>query len=159
MRAIVFAPDPFDRLLFAMAADAAPISFELDFADSTEVLSDRLGEALSSGWLADVVIALSDGAGSALPIVEVIDRDPLLWPTPTFVVSTNANDDERIRAYARGADGYEHLRLTFSGVAGFLEQLPARVDAVYELVGGAGVVDLAATDLVHEIEAFLLEPR
>ncbi len=158
MRAIVFAPDPFDRMLFAMAADALPLGVDLEFADSADAVAERLSSALTAGWLADVVVACSDGDGSALAVVDAIDRDPLLWPTPTFVVSTAANDDERIGAYARGADGYEQLRMTLAGVIAFLDQLPGRVDAVYELVGGAGVIDLAAADLVHEIEAYLVEP-
>lgn len=156
MHAIVFAPNQIDRLLMAMAADAAEIDLSMDFVVDEAAALDQLTES-SFGSLVDFVIVLTDGEATGLEIVSQIDRDPILWPTPTFVLSARANDDERVRAYARGADWYEQAPRRFSTAVATLGQLPERVVAVAELVGGSKAIDLAAEDLVDEIEAFLLK--
>ena len=157
MHAIVFAPNQIDRLLLAMAADAADADLSLDFVVDRAAAIDQLTDSLSFGAPVDLVIVLSDGDAAGLEIVSEIDRDPILWPTPTFVMSARANDDERVLAYARGADWYEQAPHRFSTAVAMLDQLPDRVGAIVELVGGPVAVDLAAGDLVEEIEAFLLK--
>ena len=157
MHTIVVTPNRLDRLLFAMAADASDAELSLSFSEPTGV-ADRLMEGLASGSLVDAVVVATDGDGDGLETVAAIDRDPILWPTPIFVVSSRANDDERVRAYARGADWYEQIPQRFSTAVALLEQLPERVAMVSSLAGGPADIDQAAADLLDGIENFLLNP-
>lgn len=155
MRAIVQATDRLHHLLFAMAADAADHDVHVDWVDRADQLLPTLSAALDTGWLPDIVLVIAGDDGAPLDAVAAIDRDAILWPTPIVVASLQPSEQERLRAYACGADWYLTLPDRFSEIVDLLEFLPSRASIAAGLVDGPGLVDRAALDMVERIEAYL----
>jgi DNA-binding NarL/FixJ family response regulator len=155
MRAIVHASDRVNHLLLAMAADAAAAATEIEWVDRADDLLVTLADTVRSPDLPDVVLVVTDRDAEPLDAVAAIDAELPWWPTPIVVASADPSEDERLRAYACGADWYLPLPQAFSDIVDLLEFLPSRAMIAARIVDGPGLVDQAALDLVEEIESFL----
>lgn len=141
--------------MIATAADAVGIDVVLEFVDSPDALVRALEASVATGWLPDVVILQTDGEGSGLPALEAVKRDAIFWATPIMVLAERACDHERLRAYAVGAEWYQQMPRRFSEAKRMLKRLPTRLSPTRSL-DDRGIIEIAAADLVDEIENWLI---
>ncbi|MEM8706664.1 MAG: hypothetical protein AAGE98_09420 [Actinomycetota bacterium] len=155
MRALVHVPDQSSHLLIATAADAVELDVALEFVHTPQALLHGLEASVATGWLPDVVIVQTDGTGSGLDALVTVKQDPIFWATPIMMLADNACDDERLRAYAAGAEWYQQMPHRFSDMKRLLKRLPKRLTPSASL-DDRGIIEIAAADLIDEIEDWLI---
>lgn len=155
MRVLVHVPDPTHHLLIATAADAVRLGVAFEFVHTPCDLLRALEETATTGWLPDLVIVQSDGFGTGLDAIDAVKRDPIFWPTPIMVLAERTTDDERLRCYAAGAEWYQPMPKRSSDAKRFLKRLPRRLEPATSL-DERGIIEIAAADLIDEIEDWLI---
>ena len=150
-----------ERLLMAMAGDAARLGADFIFDDDAGMLFAHLEMSLDNEDLPDLIIldCLAESAVAELTL-DRLQHHPIFWQIPVAVFAERPTSDGRLRAFAAGAHCYEPKPDSFSGMVDFALRLRDVVNTVpydFEPLPVDFVIDLRteAETLVAGIEAFL----